>query len=162
MAKKNSKKKGTSSNQIAYNKRAKFEYKIEENFEAGLALQGWEVKAIRVGKVNLSESYVFIRGGEAWLFGCTINPLNTASTHVVADPLRSRKLLLKRREIDRLEGLIERQGYTLIPISMYWKKSFVKIDVGLGKGKQAHDKRADIKDREWQVEKGRLMKHSVR
>ncbi|GLS84107.1 SsrA-binding protein SmpB [Paraferrimonas haliotis] len=161
MAKKKSKK-GTSSSTIALNKRARFEYSIEDKYEAGLSLQGWEVKALRLGKVNLAEAYVYVRDGQAYMSGCTIQPLNTASTHVIADPTRIRKLLLNRRELDRLAGLVERQGYSIVPMAMYWKKSFVKLEIGLGKGKKAHDKRDDVKDREWQVEKGRVMKHKQR
>ncbi|GGI81582.1 SsrA-binding protein [Shewanella hanedai] len=160
MAKKNSK---NSSASIARNKRATFDYKFEEKMEAGLSLMGWEVKSIRMGKVNLSESYVFMRDGEAFLFGCTIAPLNTASTHVVCDPMRSRKLLLKRKELDKLQALVDRKGYSIVPISMYWQKgAWVKIEIGLGKGKKEHDKREDTKDREWQVEKARTMKKAVR
>ncbi len=163
MAKKNAKKSKNTSATIARNKRATFDYKFQEKVEAGLSLQGWEVKSIRMGKVNLSESYVFIRDGEAYLFGCTITPLNTASTHVVCDPMRSRKLLLKRKEIDKLQGLVDRQGYSLVPISMYWAKgAWVKVEVGLGKGKKDHDKRDDTKEREWQIEKSRTMKDALR
>ncbi|GLP95020.1 SsrA-binding protein SmpB [Paraferrimonas sedimenticola] len=161
MAKKKSKK-GTPSSTIVLNKRARFEYSIEDKFEAGLALQGWEVKALRLGKVNLAEAYVYIKDGEAWMSGCSILPLNTASTHVIANPTRIRKLLLNRRELDRLAGLVERQGYSIVPMAMYWKKSFVKLEIGLGKGKKAHDKREDTKEREWQIEKSRVMKHKVR
>lgn len=157
------KKSKNSSASIARNKRATFDYKFEEKMEAGLSLMGWEVKSIRMGKVNLSESYVFMRDGEAFLFGCTIAPLNTASTHVVCDPMRSRKLLLKRKELDKLQGLVDRKGYSIVPISMYWQKgAWVKIEIGLGKGKKEHDKREDTKDREWQVEKARTMKKAVR
>ena len=162
MAKKNAKNSKNSSASIARNKRATFDYKFEEKMEAGLSLMGWEVKSIRMGKVNLSESYVFLRDGEAFLFGCTIAPLNTASTHVVCDPMRSRKLLLKRKELDKLQGLVDRKGYSIVPISMYWQKgAWVKIEIGLGKGKKEHDKRDDTKDREWQIEKARTMKKAV-
>ncbi len=163
MAKKNAKKSKNPPATIARNKRANFDYKFEEKFEAGLSLMGWEVKSIRVGKVNLSESYVFLRDGEAYLFGCTITPLNTASTHVVCDPMRDRKLLLNRRELDKLQGLVERQGYSIVPISMYWRKNaWVKLEIGLGKGKKEHDKRDDTKEREWKIEKSRTMKHAAR
>lgn len=162
MAKKNAKKSKNPPATIARNKRANFDYKFEEKFEAGLSLMGWEVKSIRVGKVNLSESYVFLRDGEAYLFGCTITPLNTASTHVVCDPMRDRKLLLNRRELDKLQGLVDRQGYSIVPISMYWRKgAWVKIEIGLGKGKKEHDKRDDTKEREWKIEKSRTMKKAV-
>ncbi|MGX9463317.1 SsrA-binding protein SmpB [Shewanella sp. A14] len=155
------KKKSTknSSASIARNKRATFEYRIEDKIEAGLELMGWEVKSIRMGKVNLSDCYVYIKEGEAFMHGCTVQPLNTASTHVVCDPIRTKKLLLKRSEIDKLAGLIERQGYTLVPLSMYWRKgAWVKVEIGLGKGKKDHDKREDTKEREWKIEKARVMK----
>ena len=144
---------------IARNKRATFEYRFEEKMEAGISLMGWEVKSIRMGKVNLSDCYVFLKNGEAFMHGCTIIPLNTASTHVVCDPIRLKKLLLSRKELDKLAGLVERQGYSIIPISMYWRKgAWVKVEIGLGKGKKDHDKREDTKAREWQVEKARVMK----
>jgi len=161
MAKKNSKPKNKE-NTIARNKRASHEYHLEERFEAGLELQGWEVKSLRAGKANIADSYIFLKDGEAWLLNSTIPPLIAASSHVVCDPLRYRKLLLKRREIDNLMGKVERQGYSIIPISLYWKKAWVKISFALAKGKQDHDKRHDVKDREWQVQKERMMKHSVR
>ncbi len=143
---------------IAVNKRARHEYFIEENLEAGLALQGWEVKSLRAGKAQITEAYVIVKNGEAWLIGAHVNPLPTTSTHVIADPTRTRKLLLHRAELDRLVGAVERKGYTLIPLKLYWKRGNVKLDVGLAKGKQAHDKRATAKDRDWQREKSRIMK----
>jgi SsrA-binding protein len=143
---------------IAVNKRARHEYFIEENLEAGLSLQGWEVKSLRAGKAQITEAYVIVKNGEAWLLGAHVNPLPTTSTHVVADPTRTRKLLLHRAELDRLVGAVERKGYTLIPLKLYWKRGNVKLDVGLAKGKQAHDKRATAKDRDWQREKSRVMK----
>jgi len=143
---------------IALNKRARYEYFIEENLEAGLSLQGWEVKSLRAGKAQITEAYVIVKNGEAWLLGAHVNPLPTTSTHVVADPTRTRKLLLHRAELDRLVGAVERKGYTLIPLKLYWKRGNVKLDVGLAKGKQAHDKRATAKDRDWQREKSRVMK----
>jgi SsrA-binding protein len=143
---------------IAVNKRARHEYFIEENHEAGLALQGWEVKSLRAGRAQITEAYVIVRNGEAWLLGAHVNPLPTTSTHVVADPTRTRKLLLHRAELDRLLGAVERKGYTLIPLKLYWKRGNVKLDVGLAKGKQAHDKRATEKDRDWKREKSRLLK----
>jgi SsrA-binding protein len=161
MAKNNSKPKNND-NTIARNKRASFEYHLEERFEAGLELQGWEVKSLRAGKANISDSYIFLKNGEAWLLNSTFPPLIAASSHVVCDPLRYRKLLLKRRELDNLVGKVERQGYSIIPISLYWKKAWVKISFALAKGKQDHDKRNDVKDREWQVQKERTMKHDVR
>jgi SsrA-binding protein len=161
MAKNNSKPKNND-NTIARNKRASFEYHLEERFEAGLELQGWEVKSLRAGKANIADSYIFLKNGEAWLLNSTFPPLIAASSHVVCDPLRYRKLLLKRRELDNLVGKVERQGYSIIPISLYWKKAWVKISFALAKGKQDHDKRNDVKDREWQVQKERTMKHDVR
>lgn len=161
MAKKNSKPKNND-NTIARNKRASHEYHLEERFEAGLELQGWEVKSLRAGKANIADSYIFLKNGEAWLLNATFPPLIAASSHVVCDPLRYRKLLLKRRELDNLVGKVERQGYSIIPISLYWKKAWVKVSFALAKGKQDHDKRSDVKDREWKVQKERMMKHSVR
>lgn len=160
MAKKNAKKSG--GNTIALNKKARHEFHIEDKFESGLELQGWEVKSLRAGKANISESYVIIRNGEAYLFGATIQPLNVASTHVVADPTRTRKLLLNKRELHRLIGSTERQGYTIVALAMYWKQSWAKLEIGLAKGKKEHDKRSDIKDREWERNKSRVMKHSLR
>ncbi len=148
----------TSASSIARNKKARFDYAIQERFEAGLALQGWEVKSLRAGRAQLTESYVLLRDGEAWLFGAHINPLLSASTHIHADPTRTRKLLLHRREIDRLTGLVERRGYTLVPLELYWAKGRAKLAVGLAKGKTQHDKRATAKDRDWQRTKARLMK----
>jgi SsrA-binding protein len=143
---------------IALNKRARHEYFIEDNFEAGLALQGWEVKSLRAGRAQIAESYVLIKDGEAWLFGAHISPLPTTSTHVVADPTRNHKLLLHRAELDRLIGAVERRGYALVPLRLYWKKGNVKVEIGLAKGKKAHDKRATEKDRDWQREKSRIVK----
>lgn len=159
MAKKNSKKKA-SPGTIAQNKKARHDYFIEESVEAGLSLQGWEVKSLRAGKANIAEAYVHLKDGEAVLIGATITPLSAASTHVVADPTRTRKLLMNRRELDRLFGRVNREGYTLIPISLYWKKSWAKLEIGVGKGKKQQDKRSDIKDREWSRQKERMMKHS--
>jgi SsrA-binding protein len=143
---------------IALNKRARHEYFIEQNFEAGLALQGWEVKSLRAGKAQITEGYVLVKSGEAWLIGAHISPLKTTSTHVVADPTRTRKLLLHRRELDRLLGAVERKGHTIVPLKLYWKHGKVKLEIGLAKGKQAHDKRATEKDRDWQREKSRLLR----
>ncbi len=147
---------------IALNKKARFNYFIEERFEAGLALEGWEVKSLRAGKAQLSESYVMLRAGEAWLFGSHIAPMVSASTHVKADPTRTRKLLMHRREIDRLTGLVERRGYTLVPLELYWSKGKAKLAVGLAKGKRQHDKRAAQKDRDWERDKARLLKSGGR
>ena len=156
MAKKNK----TPSNQIALNRKARHDYHIEDNFEAGLSLTGWEVKSLRDGRIQMDESYVMARNGELFWFGGQITPLLSASTHVKADPYRNRKLLMHRREIDRLVGQIERKGYTLVPLSLYWSKGRVKMDIGLAKGKQSHDKRAADKDRTWKRDKERIMKHS--
>jgi SsrA-binding protein len=147
---------------IALNKKARHEYFIEKKFEAGLALQGWEVKSLRAGKANIGESYVLIKNGEAFLFGATFTPLDVASSHVVCDPMRTRKLLLKKREIEHLSGSTERQGYTVIPLAMYWSRAWVKVEIGLARGKQEHDKRNDIKDREWVRDKERMMKNNMR
>lgn len=149
---------GTGNKTIALNKRAKFEFFIEERLEAGIALEGWEVKALRDGRVNFADSYVLLKNGEAFLFGCQISPLPTASTHIVPDPTRTRKLLLHRREIDRLTGAVERKGQALIPTAMYWSKGKAKVEIGLAKGKKLHDKRVTVKDREWEREKGRILK----
>jgi SsrA-binding protein len=141
---------------IALNRQARHDYFIEETLEAGLALQGWEVKSLRDGRVQLKESYVLLKNGEAWLFGSHITPLSTASTHVVADPTRTRKLLLHRLQLSRLIGAVERKGYALVPLSLYWSKGKIKLEIGLAKGKKAHDKRAVEKDRDWQRQKQRL------
>jgi SsrA-binding protein len=151
-------KKETSDNTIVRNKKAFHDYFIEEHFEAGLALQGWEVKSLRAGRAQIKESYVLIKDGEAFLFGCHISPLISASTHVKTDPTRTRKLLLHRDEINRLIGASERKGYTLMPLALYWKHGRAKLDVGLAKGKKEHDKRESEKDRDWQREKQRLMR----
>ncbi len=153
-------KKQSNENRIAQNKKAYHDYFIEQHYEAGISLQGWEVKSLRAGRVNLKESYVLIRDAEAYLFGCHMSPLSSASTHVKADPTRTRKLLLHRDEISRLIGAVERKGYTLIPLGMYWKKGRVKLDVGLAKGKKDYDKRAADKERDWNREKQRLLRLS--
>jgi SsrA-binding protein len=143
---------------IALNKRARFEYHIEDRLEAGLALEGWEVKALREGRVQFADSYVLLKDNEAFLFGCQINPLPTASTHVIPDPTRTRKLLLHRKEIDRLVGAVDRQGYTVVPTAMYWSRGKAKVEIGLAKGKRQHDKRKTEKDRDWERQKSRIMK----
>ncbi len=143
---------------IALNKRARHEYHLEQRFEAGLALQGWELKAIRAGRANIGESYAVVRNGEIFLFGAQITPLIQASSHVLADDRRSRKLLLHRGEIDTLIGRVQRDGYTLIPTALYWKGSKVKAELALAKGKQAHDKRAASKERDWNREKQQAMR----
>jgi len=150
--------KKTPSKTIAVNKRARFEYHIEERIEAGIALEGWEVKALREGRVQFSDSYVLLKDGEAFLFGCRINPLPTVSTHITPDPVRTRKLLLHRREIDRLIGAVDRRGYTVIPTAMYWSRGKAKVEIGMARGKRQHDKRKTEKDRDWERQKGRIMK----
>ena len=152
------KKKDDTSSTIALNKKARHDFFIEDRFEAGLVLEGWEVKSLRAGRANLTESYVIVKDGEAWLLGATISPLPTASTHIHPDSTRTRKLLLHREELDKLIGAVERKGYTLIALSMFWKRGRAKVDVGLARGKKQHDKRATEKDREWQRDKQRLMK----
>jgi SsrA-binding protein len=159
MTKKNDDKQSGQST-IALNKRARHEYFIEERLEAGLALEGWEVKSLRASKAQITESYVVIKDGEAWLLGAHVTPLPTASTHIHPDPTRTRKLLLNRGELDRLIGAVERKGYTLIPLALYWKRGRAKLEVGLAKGKKLHDKRATEKDRDWQRQKDRLVRHS--
>ncbi len=157
MAKK-PKKKGPGGAVITVNKKALHDYHIEERLEAGIVLEGWEVKALRAGKVQLRDSYVIIKNGEAWLLGALINPLPTASTHIHPDPQRTRKLLLHKDEINRLIGAIERKGYTVVALSLYWKNGKAKVEIGLAKGKKLHDKRAAERDRDWAREKQRLLK----
>jgi SsrA-binding protein len=146
---------------IVVNKRARFDYSLEDEFEAGLVLTGWEVKSLRAGKVNISDAHVILKQQEAWLLAAQIQPLPTASLHTIPDPLRTRKLLLSRRELSRLIGLVERQGYTIIPLSLYWKKNKIKMKIALAKGKKAHDKRETTKEREWQRAHSRIMKKNV-
>jgi SsrA-binding protein len=143
---------------IVLNRQATHDYFIEERFEAGLVLQGWEVKSLRSGKAQIKESYVVLKNGEAWLLGAHISPLASASTHVEPDPTRTRKLLLRRDELNKLIGQVERKGYTLVPLALYWKDGRAKLEIGLARGKKQHDKRATEKDRDWQREKQRLMK----
>lgn len=143
---------------IALNKRARFDYHIDERYEAGIALQGWELKALRGGRINFGDSYALAKNGEVFLIGTSIPPLASASTHVVAEERRTRKLLLHRGEIDRLLGAIERKGYTLVPTAMYWKGNRVKVEIGLARGKQEHDKRDTMKQRDWQIEKQRTLR----
>jgi SsrA-binding protein len=150
---------GAGGSTIALNKKARHDFFIEERFEAGLALEGWEVKSLRAGRVQIKESYVTVKDGEAYLFGAHITPLPAASTHVTPDPTRTRKLLLHRRELDNLIGLTERKGYTLVPLALYWKRGMAKVEIGLAKGKKMHDKRATEKERDWQREKERVLKH---
>jgi len=143
---------------IAVNRKARHEYFIEERFEAGLSLEGWEVKSLRAGRVQLDQSYILVKNGEAWLFGATITPLQTASTHINPDPQRTRKLLLHARELGKLIGSVERRGYTLAPLTLYWKNNRIKLEIALVKGKKLHDKREAEKDRDWERQKQRLMK----
>lgn len=144
---------------IALNKRARYEYHIEERLEAGIALEGWEVKALREGRIQFTDSYVLLKDNEAFLFGCQVNPLPTTSTHTTPDPTRTRKLLLHRREIDRLRGAVDRKGKTVVPTAMYWSRGKVKVEIGIATGKRQHDKRKVQKDRDWDRQKSRIMKH---
>jgi SsrA-binding protein len=146
---------------IADNKKAFHDYFIEERFEAGLALEGWEVKSIRAGRVQLKEAYVILKNGEVWLLGCHISPLTTASTHIKPDPVRTRKLLLHGREIARLIGKVERAGFALVPLNLHFSKGRVKLEIGLAKGKKQFDKRESEKQRDWEREKARLMRSKV-
>ncbi len=157
MAKKKDKD-GKGSSTIALNKRARHEYHIDERFEAGVALEGWEVKSLRAGRINLTDAYAVVLKGELFLVGSSIPPLLSASTHVIANERRTRKLLLHRTEIDTLIGAVERKGLTLVPLAMYWKSNHVKVELGLARGKQAHDKRATEKEREWNIEKQRTLR----
>ena len=150
--------KSESAGRIAENRRARHDYFIEERFEAGIALQGWEVKSLRAGRLQLAESYVLLKGGEAWLFGAHVSPLLAASTQTQAEPTRSRKLLLHRRQIDSLVGAVERRGRALVPLAMYWKNGRAKLEIGLARGKKEHDKRVDTRERDWQRERARIMK----
>ena len=158
MSKKNAKDSGSGKSVIASNRRASHDYHLVERFEAGLALQGWEVKALRAGRLSLGEGYAIVRNGELYLIGAQITPLITASTHVLADDRRNRKLLLHRHEIDKVIGKVERDGYTLIPLSMYWKDGRAKLELALAKGKQQHDKRDAEKSRDFAREKQRAMR----
>ncbi len=155
MAKKKTK---PQSSTIAQNKKARHDYFIEERLEAGIALEGWELKSLRAGRAQLKESYVNLKQGEVFLVGAHISPLASASTHIQANPTRARKLLLHRQEIGRLIGAVERKGYTLVPLALYWKHGRVKLEIALAKGKQAHDKRASIKQREADRERQRALK----
>ncbi len=144
---------------IASNKKAFHDYFIEDRFEAGLVLQGWEVKSLRAGRIQLKESYVILKKGEAWLIGVHISPLLTASTHINPDPVRTRKLLLNERELSKLHRAKEREGYTIVALDLHWHHNYVKAEIALAKGKKDHDKRAATKDREWDREKQRLLSH---
>ncbi|QIL90048.1 SsrA-binding protein SmpB [Microbulbifer sp. SH-1] len=156
------KKKAPTSNSIALNKKAKHDYFIEEKFEAGLELQGWEVKACREGKAQLTDSYVLFKDGQAWLLGARIQPLISASTHYVTEPDRTRRLLLNRKEIAKLMASVEQKGYTCVCTALYWKKHLIKCEIALAKGKALHDKRDTEKERDWNREKQRLMRHDHR
>ena len=150
--------KSTQGKTISLNRSARHDFHLEDRYEAGLSLQGWELKAIRAGRIGIGESYALVKNGEIFLFGAQITPLIQASSHVIADDRRTRKLLMHRHEIDKLVGKIERDGYTLIPTAMYWSGNKVKLELALAKGKKDHDKRASEKDRDWQREKQRTMR----
>ena len=151
-------KNATADKTIALNKRARHEYHLEERYEAGLVLQGWEIKAIRAGRGNMTDAYAYVKDGEIFLIGAQITPLIQASTNTVPEDRRQRKLLLHRREIDKLIGRVERDGYTLVPTAMYWSKNKIKLEIALAKGKQNHDKRDTAKERDWAREKQRAMR----
>ena len=159
---KQKKQKKSAGSTIALNKKARHDYQIEETLEAGLVLEGWEVKSLREGRIQLTDSYVMMRNAEAWLIACHIPPLLSASTHIHPAPMRARKLLLHRRELAKLIGAVERKGYTLVPMALYWKRGRVKLEVGVGKGKKEHDKRADLKKRDWERDKQRILRSANR
>ncbi len=159
MAKKNKK---TNANTIAVNKKARHDYFIEQTLEAGLSLKGWEVKSLRDNKVQIEESYVILKNNELFLFGSHISPLKSASTHVNADPTRTRKLLLHRLEINRIKDKINQKGATVVPLKLYWSKGNVKLEIGVAKGKKADDKRQDIKEKDWKRDKQRALKESLK
>jgi len=150
----------SASSTIALNKKARHDFMLEERLEAGLELEGWEVKSLRAGKVQIRDSYILLKDNEAWLFGALITPLPTASTHITPEPQRNRKLLLHRKELNRLYGAVERKGYSLIPTAMYWKRGRAKLEIALAKGKKAHDKRETEKERDWSRQKQRLLKNN--
>ena len=152
------KRQDTPGSTIVLNRFARHEYHLEDRFEAGLALEGWEVKSLRAGRIQIKDSYVLLKNGEASLLGALITPLPTASTHIHPQPDRTRKLLLHRSELDKLVGAVERKGYTLVPTAMYWKQGRAKIEIALARGKKEHDKRATEKERDWQREKQRTMR----
>ena len=151
-------KKKSSSSTIALNKKSRHDFSLEDRFEAGLVLEGWEVKSLRESRVNLRDSYVIIQNSEAYLVGTLITPLQTASTHISPNQTRARKLLLNRHELNKLIGAVERKGYSIVPTAMYWVRGRAKLEIALAKGKKQHDKRASEKGRDWQREKGRIMK----
>ncbi|BBF64910.1 SsrA-binding protein SmpB [Acidithiobacillus sp. 'AMD consortium'] len=150
------------SSTIALNREAKHDYFIEERFEAGMVLEGWEVKSLRANRLTLKDSYIIVKNAELWLLGAHISPLLTASTHINPDPTRTRKLLMHREQINRMIGSVERKGFTIVPLAMYWKQGRAKVEIALVKGKQEHDKRATVKDREWQRDRARIMKGGAR
>lgn len=149
-------------NTIAVNRRASFDYELGERFEAGIVLQGWEAKSLRAKKASIAQSYVIIRDREAWLFGAQFVPLTSASTHVKTDPERTRKLLLHRSELNKLIGAVEKKGHTLVPLRLFWRKGFAKLDISLAKGKKQHDKRHAIKERDWKRDQGRLLRKNIK
>ncbi|MDB6063011.1 MAG: SsrA-binding protein [Verrucomicrobiaceae bacterium] len=153
-------KKEPQNNTIAQNKKARFDYHLDEKFEAGLALQGWEVKSLRAGKAQITDSYVLLKNGEAWLIGALITPLNTVSTHFVVDSTRTRKLLITRKQLDKLIARTHQKGYTCVCLSLYWKGHLIKAEIALAKGKQEHDKRETEKERDWNREKQRVVRHA--
>jgi len=157
---KKSKKSKSSSNTIVVNKKARHDYFIEQSLEAGVSLEGWEVKSLRDNKVHIKESYVILKNNELFLFGAHITPMANASTHVNPDPTRTRKLLLNRLEINRIKDKINQKGATVVPLKLYWKRGRVKLEIGVAKGKKDHDKRQDIKAKDWQRDKQRAMKES--
>lgn len=159
---KKKKAKKTGDNTIIHNRKAKHNYYLEQHFEAGIALEGWEVKSLRAGRVSLQESYVIIQKGEVFLFGCHITPLESASTHIKTNPTRNRKLLLHRKEVSKLIGSVEQKGYAIVPVSLYFKQNRIKADIALAKGKKEFDKRASQKEADWQREKARTMKGDYR
>ena len=146
---------------IAENRKARHDFALEDTYEAGIMLEGWEVKAIRAGKVGITESHVIIKKGEAWLLGSNVTPLPTASTHIHPDPFRTRKLLLHKKELNQLIGAVERKGYTVIPLKLFWQRGKVKLEIALAKGKKKYDKRQTEKERDWKRDKQRLFKKSV-
>ena len=146
------------SNTISLNKRARFDYHLHDRFEAGMVLEGWEVKSLRAGKCQLLDTYILLKNGEAFLLGCTITPMASASSHITAEPMRLRKLLLHKKEIGRLIGAVQQKGQTCIPVALYWKDNKVKLEIALATGKKEHDKRATSKDRDWNRDKSRIMK----
>ena len=155
------KKKAVPEGRIAVNRKARHDYEVQDKYEAGVMLLGWEVKSLRAGRAQMAESHIIIRNNEAWLLNAHITPLNTASTHVVAEPTRTRKLLLHRKELNRLIGQVQQQGFTIIPLALYWHKDKIKLEIALAKGMKKFDKRAALKDRDWQRQKERMFKHKV-